>query len=106
MPDGPDTYVRRAIEEAIEGVHMEASQRERFLRLMETLERDDEALIVLKGHLVVEERINATIEKFVWNAKYIDRARLSFSQKIALARAMSMDEADNSMWDLIDKLNS
>lgn len=106
MQDGPETDYRRAVEEAIEGVYMEPSQREHFVRLMERLDRDDEALILLKGHLVIEERINAVIEKFVWNAQYIDRARLSFAQKIALARAMSMDESENSMWDLIEKLNT
>jgi hypothetical protein len=61
---------------------------------------------VLKGHLVIEERITAAIETFVWHPEYIDRARLTFAHKMQLARAMSMDHSENSMWDLIDKLNA
>lgn len=50
MPDGPEADHRRAIEEAIEGVHMEPSQREHFRRLMERLEGEprDEAMVALK----------------------------------------------------------
>ena len=46
------------------------------------------------------------IEKFVFEPEFIDRARLQFSQKIAIARSMSLDESRNSIWDLIEKLNT
>ena len=73
---------------------------------MERLERDDDALIVLKGHLVIEERITAAIEKFVWHPEYVERARLTFAHKMQLARAISMDQSESTMWELIDKLNA
>jgi hypothetical protein len=46
---------------------------------------------VLKGDLVIEERVTAAIEKFVWHPEYIERSRLNFATKIQLARAISMD---------------
>jgi hypothetical protein len=97
---------RRAAENAIEGVPMEAEDRELFLGLLDRLERDDEALIALKGHLVLEERITSAIEKFVWHGECLEAARLSFAQKIVLARSISMDHSASSMWTLIEKLNA
>lgn len=96
----------RLIHEAIKEAQLEGSHREHFRSLLDRLERDDEALIVLKGHLVIEERITAAVEKFVWHGEYIERARLTFAHKMQLARAISMDHSENTMWDLIDKRNA
>jgi hypothetical protein len=96
----------REVEEAIKGVPLEEEDRKLFLDLLAKLERDDVALIVLKGHLVIEERITAAIEKFMWNGDYVDDVGLRFAQKVALARAISMDHSAHSMWTLIEKLNT
>ena len=97
---------RRAVEERIKHVKLEGSYREHFAHLIEELESDDAALIVLKGHLVIEERITSVIEKFVFHPEHLERARLTFAHKMALARSMSLDESESSAWDLIEKLNS
>jgi hypothetical protein len=82
------------------------SQREHFLRLISQLESDNAALVILKGHLVIEERLTAVIEKFVFHPEHLDKARLTFAQKLAIARSLSLDEDTNSMWNLIEKLNT
>lgn len=62
-------------------------------------------MMVLKGHLFIEEIMTRAIEKFVWHSEYVDEVRLSFSQKLSLCRAMSVDDENNTMWDLIAGLN-
>ena len=97
---------QRFIEDALKHLDLEGSYKEHFRGFLEKLESDDAALIVLKGHLVLEERLTAVIEKFVFEPDFIDRARLSFAQKVAIARSMSLDQSRNSVWELIDKLNT
>src|ERR1041384_6032584 len=80
-------------------------QRERFLHLVGHLDSDTAAMVGLKGHLVGEEKITAAIEKFVFHPEYLDDARLSFAQKLAVSRCLSLDEDRNSMWDVLAKLN-
>jgi hypothetical protein len=67
---------------------------------------DETALIVLKGHLLIEEALEAIISTFVHHAAFIENARLGFPQKIAIARAMSLDEHENRMWEIATALNS
>ena len=49
---------------------------------------------------------SAVIEKFVFHPEHLDTARLSFAQKLAIARSFSLDGDKNSMWGLIQKLNT
>jgi len=56
------------------------------------------AMTLLKGHLVLEEKITASIEKYVFNAEALENARLIFSHKLSIARSISLDESKNSMW--------
>jgi len=49
MPEDEKAEYLRAAEDAIKGAPMEAEQRELFLQLLSKLERDDVALIVIKG---------------------------------------------------------
>jgi len=66
---------------------------------------DEVALVVLKGHLLIEESLGRIISWFVFHADKLDSARLSFAQQVWIARSMSLDEADNTMWDLILAIN-
>ena len=97
---------RQFIEGQIKDSPINGSARDHFVRLISELESDDEALIILKGHLVIEERITAVIEKFVFHPEYLERARLTFAQKVAIARSISLDDAGHTMWDLVEKLNA
>ena len=100
------TERRKSIDEHVKDVLPEGSARDHFVNMIAQLESDDEALIVLKGHLVIEERITATIEKFVFHPEHLENARLTFAHKIAIARSMSLDESDSPMWGGIEKLNA
>jgi hypothetical protein len=69
-------------------------------------EIDRESLVVLKGHLLIEESLNFIIENFVHHSDFINKANLSFYQKLNIARSMSLSEEENSMWLLIEKINT
>lgn len=79
--------------------------RENFLRLISQLEGDPAAITVLKGHLLLEEMITAAIEKSVFHPEHLEAARLTFAQKVSIARSLSLDEPKNSIWDLVERLN-
>lgn len=109
MAEEQDTYQekrRKSIKEQVAHVLPEGSAREELVDLLAQLDSDDAALIILKGHLVVEERINAVLEKFVFHPEFMDKARLTFAQKLNVARAMSLDESENSMWEVLERLNA
>jgi hypothetical protein len=67
---------------------------------------DEATTIVLKGHLLIEEALDGIISNFVFHADPLSEARLSFSQKLHLARSMSVRESENSMWRLGTALNA
>ena len=66
---------------------------------------DETALIVLKGHLLIEESLDSIISTFVFHPEFVKRANLRFGQKISVARSMSLDEQGNEMWELAVRLN-
>ena len=66
---------------------------------------DDIMLVVLKGHLLIEDSLMRIIRKFVPHDEFINEARLSFYQKVQIARSLSWDEHRNEMWDLALGLN-
>jgi hypothetical protein len=80
-------------------------QRDILLRFFSQLDSDPVAMVALKGHLVIEEKITAAIYKFVFHPEHLDSIRFTFAVKLAIARSMSLDRHDHSMWDLISKLN-
>lgn len=56
---------------------------------------DDIVLVVLKGHLLIEESLTTIIRKFVPHGEFIDEAGLRFYQKVQIARSLSLDEHEN-----------
>jgi hypothetical protein len=67
---------------------------------------DELSLVVLKGHLIIEEYLERIISRFVFHADKLESARFTFAQKVAIARSISLDEYDNSMWELILAINA
>lgn len=67
---------------------------------------DELTLMVLRGHLVLEQTLDQILEQFAFNFEWLDEANLRFYQKVQAARAFSLDEAENDVWDLILKINS
>jgi hypothetical protein len=71
-----------------------------------TPRRTDPTFSVLKAHLLVEEFLTEYLATKVTAARHLQNARLSFSQKLALARSMSPRHDDEFTWDRLAKLNS
>ena len=67
---------------------------------------DETVLVVLKGHLLIEESLDAIISGFVFHPEFVQAANLRFGQKLAIARAMSLDEHKNEMWAIALSVNS
>ena len=66
---------------------------------------DDIMLVVLKGHLLIEDSLMTIIRKFVPHGEFINEAGLGFYQKVQIARSLSWDEHRNEMWALALGLN-
>lgn len=67
---------------------------------------DEQAQILLKGHLLIEEKLYDIISNFVFHPDLLEKAKLGFYQKLHLARSFSLDEYNSSIWELILSLNS
>ena len=67
---------------------------------------DELALTVLKGHLVLEEQLDRIVSKFLFHPEHLGAANLRFYQKVKVAQCMSLDEHDNSVWELLLSINS
>jgi hypothetical protein len=67
---------------------------------------DDISLVVLKGHLLVEEMLNELARNVFPNAGYLDDACLSFHQLPRVVRSAVRAKHKDSCWDLILALNS
>jgi hypothetical protein len=69
------------------------------------LDTTDRVLVVLKGHLLVEELLRAYIEKHVRRPAALADARLTFHQCLCIARAFDNDPSREKLWLVIEKLN-
>ncbi len=68
---------------------------------------DDLTLIVLKGHLLIEEQLTDMLEKRMTSkASALKKARLQFSQLLAVVRGLTYVRERAWMWTGISKLNS
>jgi hypothetical protein len=75
------------------------------LILAVTPSRQDHTFSILKAHLLVEEMLTTFLEQQLPHASYLDGARLTFAQKLAIARSVSRVPQAPS-WDIADKLNT
>jgi hypothetical protein len=67
---------------------------------------DDVTLVVIKGHLLLEELLTEILGQHVIYPKYLQEARLGFHQKAVLARAYCLRKDQAGEWDLIFALNA
>jgi hypothetical protein len=61
---------------------------------------------ILRAHLIVEEEINAILEKLLPNAAVLRGARLTFFQRVRLLRAIDINPALIAGLDAAEKLNA
>ena len=69
-------------------------------------ETDDVSLIVLKGHLIIEELLVALVERHCFNPKCLTKARLSFAQTTYVAQALFRLPESAPWWEPIRQLNT
>lgn len=67
---------------------------------------DDLVLIVLKGHLLVEQQLEQIIQKVVAHGAVLDEARFTFAQKVLLAKSMCWSHHESPIWNFIEALNT
>jgi len=77
---------------------------ERFRQEMELV--DEIAHVLLKGHLLIEEGMNKVINQYVFHREHLSEARLSFNQKVLVARALCLRKNNFGEWELIGAINS
>lgn len=75
----------------------------RFLKLLP--HGRDRELVILKAHLLVEEQLRQLIAERVRNREPLQKARLSFSQCISVARAFFPAGHDLGLWKGLEQLN-
>jgi len=62
--------------------------------------------VVLKGHLLLEERLNATVRHALYNPELFDRMKLNFHHKMLLAQSFSVSKRGEGIWELIASINA
>ena len=67
---------------------------------------EDEALFVIKSHLVAESLLYQIIEKFMPNPSALNDARLSFPQLLSVVQAFRHIPHEQWIWTSLRKLNS
>jgi hypothetical protein len=75
-----------------------------LVRLVNHLPSNDLTLIVLKGHLLIEEQLVSLIEGKMKHPAALG-TRMSFSHRLRLAKAMFYQQENAWVWTSIDKLN-
>tara|TARA_R110002072_G_scaffold162687_2_gene314795 strand:- start:6962 stop:7513 length:552 start_codon:yes stop_codon:yes gene_type:complete len=85
---------------------MEPSERKFAEDFFEQVRHVDElASVVLNGHLVLDQALWRIVEKFVHHEEHLPN-QLTFFHRVGMARSMSLDEQNNSMWNLLLAVNT
>jgi hypothetical protein len=65
----------------------------------------DPLIVILKGHLLIEEQLQGIIMAAVRTHKFVKQARLTFSQSLLLARAIAGHFNTTVVWQAAEVLN-
>jgi hypothetical protein len=63
-------------------------------------------LVILKGHLIVEQQLTAIIEHYCVSPGRLDKISLGFRRKLQLARALTRFPVPEDAWRAIEILNA
>ena len=66
---------------------------------------DSESVLILKGHLVIEELLTTAIMASIGSEKEVVEAKLSFYQKRLIAKALAGRNKSDGIWGIIDSIN-
>jgi len=61
--------------------------------------------VVLRGHLLLEERLNAILQSSLYNPEMFEKLRLTFHHKEILARSFTVSKRAPGVWELISSIN-
>ena len=67
---------------------------------------DAVAQVTLKGHLQIEELLEEVLSLYFFHTEHLEDARLSFFQKLCIARALALRKNQISIWKLISAINA
>jgi hypothetical protein len=70
------------------------------------LKSEDRTLIVLKGHLLVENLLTEFIVSKVPDPSHLEAGQFRFPQRVALAQMFAPKGSNDWVWDALRKLNS
>ena len=76
-----------------------------LMRLLEFVSGDDLSLIVLKGHLAIDEELVSLIARHLNYPDALDDAHLTFFHRVYLAKAMYYRSENMWIWTSLIKLN-
>jgi len=77
---------------------------QRFQQEMEHV--DDVIHVLLKGHLLLEGALARIFEQHVFHSEHLSQIRLSFHQKMVLARTLCLRKDRLGEWDLLAAINT
>lgn len=81
-------------------------QIEAFTKFLKKLPHGkDTELVILKGHLLIEEQVRTIIDKNINNPKALSTANLSCHQAICLAQSLLPPGYEEQFWEAAKKLN-
>ena len=84
-----------------------AHEIEAFRRFVLLLPRErDPTLLILKGHLLIEEQIRKIIDERVEKPEVVAEAQLDCFQAICLAEALCANSSNLSLWKSLRRLNN
>ncbi|RYY82934.1 MAG: hypothetical protein EOO15_22225 [Chitinophagaceae bacterium] len=66
---------------------------------------DEMVHVLLKGHLLLEEALAQLIDQLVFHQKFLSEAKLTFAQKVHIARSMCLRKADAGAWGILLAVN-
>src|ERR1700722_1503850 len=78
-------------------------RRERLFRILPAT--DDLTLVLLKGHLLLEEELNSFLENYTFHYSALKDARLTFRHKLQIACSLCPIPPDGKIWEMATELN-
>lgn len=69
-------------------------------------EVEDDHLHIMRGHLLIEERLRELINQKFKNPDALIEARLTFNQLLCIAKAFYWEKGSEWLWEGITKLNN
>lgn len=95
--------MKQALEEACKEVPEADAIVKRFVEHLYISKGNVE--LVLKCHLLIEEVLTEIIRDYLLHPEFVDQARLTFAQKVNIARSMSVDQQKNPVWKVVASFN-